>query len=148
MDAVQPAWSCPQAYMQLGQCHDGPGNSKKVFQVQILHLHALSWPNTVTFPVCHLTASASVAQALPNAGCSISPCVSGLHLIASNMLGLVEQQATYKLASLLVQVNQAMSAMYSASMPGSENHVMEVVVAIRPLRRVCPGASQLFALFT
>ena len=64
------------------------------------------------------------------------------------MLGLVEQQATYKLASLLVQVKQAMSAMYSASMPGSENHVMEVVVAIRPLRRVCPGASQLFALFT
>lgn len=50
--------------MQLGQCHDGPGNSKKVFQVQILHLHALSWPKSVTFPVCHLTASASVAQAL------------------------------------------------------------------------------------
>ena len=40
------------------------------------------------------------------------------------MVGLDEQQATYKLASLLVQVNQAMSAIYSASMPGSENLVI------------------------
>jgi len=90
-----------------------------------------------------------MAQILPNAVCSMSQCVSGLHLIVSNMLGLVEQQAAYhKLASLLVQVNQAISAMYSASMPGSQNHVMQVVVAIRPLRRACPGASQPFVPFT
>jgi len=34
-------FSLTQAYMQLGQCYDGLGNSKKVFQVHILHLHAL-----------------------------------------------------------------------------------------------------------
>ena len=55
--ATEKLWmqfSLTQAYMQLGQCYDGLGNSQKVFKVYLLHLHALSWPNTNTVPVCHL----------------------------------------------------------------------------------------------
>ena len=54
LSATEKLWmqfSLTQAYMQLWQCYDGPGNSKKVFQVQILHMHALSWPKSVTFTV-------------------------------------------------------------------------------------------------
>lgn len=50
LSATEKLWmqfSLTQAYMQLWQCYDGPGNSKKVFQVQILHMHALSWPKSV-----------------------------------------------------------------------------------------------------
>lgn len=47
-------FSLTQAYMQLGQCYDGLGNSKKVFQVHILHLHALPLAQGCYSPICDL----------------------------------------------------------------------------------------------